>query len=69
MRVRWLLKAVLPLAIVLTAGVGIFIWATIALDPSERRSILFVAGGGAAIITAKHIKTMSTHDWLRKNAA
>jgi signal transduction histidine kinase len=44
------LKAVLPLAIVLTAGVGIFIWATIALDPSERRSILFVAGGGAAII-------------------
>jgi len=50
MRVRWLLKAVLPLAIVLTAGVGSFIWATIALDPSARRSILFVAGGGAAII-------------------
>lgn len=50
MKVRWLLKAVLPLAIVLTAGVGIFIWATIALEPNARRSILIVAGGGAAII-------------------
>lgn len=50
MRFRWLLKAVLPLAIVLTAGVGIFIWTTIALEPDARRSILFVAGGGAATI-------------------
>ena len=50
MRLRWLLKAVLPLAIVLTAGVGVFVWATIALDPTARRSIIFVAGAGAAII-------------------
>jgi hypothetical protein len=36
-------------------------------DCSQPRTDAF--GGGAAIITAKKIKTMSTHEWLSKHAA
>jgi signal transduction histidine kinase len=50
LRVRWLLKAVLPLAIVLASGIGMFVWATFAMDSFARRSILLVASGGAVII-------------------
>jgi signal transduction histidine kinase len=52
LQVRWLLKAVLPLAIVLAGGIAIFIWATFAMEPLARRSILLVAGGGAVIIAS-----------------
>lgn len=45
------------------AGQVTFEWAN---DCSRPRVDAY--GGGAAIITAKRIKTMSTHQWLRKHA-
>ena len=45
-------------------GVVTFEWAH---DCSKPRTDAY--GGGAAIITAKQIKTMSTCQWLRENAA
>lgn len=50
MRIRWLLKAVLPVAGVLLLGVIVFLWVTLSLGEPERRGILAVAAGGAVVI-------------------
>jgi signal transduction histidine kinase len=50
MRVRWILKAVLPVAAVVLCGVGVFLWTTLSLHASERQRVLLVAIGGAIVI-------------------
>jgi len=52
MRIRWLLKAVLPVAAVLLCGVLVFLWVTLSLGVPERRGILLVAAGGGVVICA-----------------
>ena len=50
LRIRWLLKPVLPVAGVLLLGVIVFLWVTLSLGEPERRGILAVAAGGAIVI-------------------
>ena len=50
LRIRWLLKAVLPVAVVLLGGLLVFLWITLSLEGPERRGILAVAAGGAVVI-------------------
>jgi signal transduction histidine kinase len=52
LRMNWLVKAVLPVATVLVAGVLIFLWTTLSLAEFERRGVLLVAAGGAVVICA-----------------
>ncbi len=49
MRVNWQLKAVLPVAIVLVAGVLVFVWESVTGKPEPRRVILIAAGGAVVI--------------------
>jgi signal transduction histidine kinase len=50
LRVHWLLKAVLPVAVILLFGVFVFLWATLSVAQSDRQRILLVAAGGAVVI-------------------
>ena len=50
LRIRWLLKAVLPVAGVLVAGVAVFLWVSVSLAIPEWRTVLLVAAGGAVVI-------------------
>ncbi len=53
LRVNLRLKAFLPIAGVLLAGILLFVWSTLSLEGSERRTVILVASGGAvAICTA-----------------
>lgn len=52
LRIGWLLKAVLPVAGVLLAGVVVFLWSTLTLAETERRGVLVIAAGGAVVICA-----------------
>ncbi len=51
-RVNWQLKAILPIGIVLVAGLLLFTLATISLRDPERHAVLIVAGAGAVAICA-----------------
>ncbi len=54
-RFNWQLKAILPLAFVLLAGLLLFTLATLSLRDPERHVVLLVAGGGAIAICAVSI--------------
>jgi signal transduction histidine kinase len=50
LRIRWLLKAVLPVAAVLIGGVAVFFLITFSLSLPDRHAVLLVAAGGAVVI-------------------
>jgi signal transduction histidine kinase len=52
MRVNWQLKAILPIGLVLLAGLLLFTLATVSLRDPERHAVLIVAGAGAVAICA-----------------
>ncbi|MGA9545243.1 MAG: ATP-binding protein [Candidatus Sulfotelmatobacter sp.] len=52
MRVNWQLKAILPVGLVLLAGLLLFTLATVSLRDPERHAVLMVAGAGAVAICA-----------------
>lgn len=52
MRIDWMLKAVLPVAAILLAGLAIFFWLTFSFPQSQRNLVIAVAAGGAAAICA-----------------
>lgn len=49
---NWRLKAVLPVAATLVAGLLLFFYVTFSFAPEERRQVILVAGGGALAICA-----------------
>ena len=50
---KWRIKAALPVAIVLVAGMFLFFWVSLTLDKGpERQVVLLVAAGGAVAICA-----------------
>jgi signal transduction histidine kinase len=51
-RVNWQLKAILPIGIVLVAGLLLFTLATVSLRDPERHAVMIVAGAGAVAICA-----------------
>src|SRR5271166_1391632 len=52
LRVNWQLKAILPIAFVLLAGLLLFTLATVSLRDPDRHIVLIVAGAGAVAICA-----------------
>ena len=50
LRIRWLLKTILPVAGVLVGGVAVFLWVSLSLAIPEWRTVLLVAAGGAVVI-------------------
>src|SRR5579871_2248980 len=50
--VNWQLKAVAPIALVLLAGIMLFVLATVSFRDPERHAVLVVAGAGAIAICA-----------------
>ena len=54
-RMNWQLKAILPVGLVLLAGLLLFILATVSLRNPERHAVLIVAGAGAVAICAVSI--------------
>jgi signal transduction histidine kinase len=52
MRVNWQLKAILPIGLVLLAGLLLFTLATVSLRDPERHAVMIVAGAGAVAICA-----------------
>jgi signal transduction histidine kinase len=51
-RVNWQLKAIAPVALVLLAGLMLFILATVSLRDPQRHAVLVLAGGGAIAVCA-----------------
>src|ERR1039457_2923240 len=51
-RMNWQLKAILPVAFVLLAGLLLFILATVSLRDPQRHAVLLLAGTGAVAICA-----------------
>lgn len=49
---NWRIKAVLPVAGVLLAGIVLFVWVTISFEDPERRAVILVAVAGAVAICA-----------------
>jgi len=58
-RVKWQLKAILPVVLVLFAGLLLFTVATVSLRDSERRAVLMVAGAGAVVICGVSISVLA----------
>ena len=58
-RVNWQLKAVLPVVLVLMAGLFLFIVATVSLRDPQRHAVLLVAGLGALAICAVSIAALA----------
>ncbi len=54
-RFNWQLKAILPVGLVLMAGLLLFTLATVSLQDPERHAVLIVAGAGAVAICAVSI--------------
>ena len=48
----WRLKTVLPVAGVLLAGLGVFVWVTLSFERPERHAVIMVAAAGAVAICA-----------------
>ncbi len=59
MRFNWQLKAILPVAFVLLAGLLLFTLATVSLRNPERHAVLIVAGAGAVAICAVSIVALA----------
>ena len=58
-RVNWQLKAIVPVVVVLLAGLLLFMVATLSLGDPERHRVLIVAGGGAVIICGVSIGVLA----------
>src|ERR1700675_3982578 len=52
LRIDWRLKAILPVAGVLLAGLLVFAWVTLSLGGPERQKVILAAAGGAVAICA-----------------
>jgi two-component system, NtrC family, sensor kinase len=59
MRFNWQLKAILPVGLVLLAGLLLFTLATVSLRNPERHAVLIVAGAGAVAICAVSIVALA----------
>lgn len=51
-RVNWRVKATLPVASVLLAGIAAFLWVTLSFEPPERQVVILLASAGAVVIAA-----------------
>ncbi len=51
-QVNWQLKAIAPVALVLLAGLMLFVLATVSLRDPQRHAVLVLAGGGAIAVCA-----------------
>jgi signal transduction histidine kinase len=49
---NWRMKAVLPVAAVLLAGLLVFVWVSLSFEPPERQAVILVAAAGAIAICA-----------------
>src|SRR5208283_4788349 len=58
-RFNWQVKAILPVAFVLLAGLVLFTLATVSLRDPERHAVLIVAGGGAIAICGASIGALA----------
>jgi signal transduction histidine kinase len=58
-RFNWQLKAILPVGLVLLAGLVLFMLATVSLRDPERHAVLIVAGAGAVAICAVSIVALA----------
>ena len=58
-RVNWQLKAILPVVLVLLAGLLLFTVATLSLGDPERHRVLIVAGAGAVVICAVSVGVLA----------
>jgi signal transduction histidine kinase len=58
-RVNWQLKAILPVVLVLLAGLLLFMGATLSLGDLERHRVLIVAGVGAVVICGVSIGVLA----------
>src|SRR5208282_666550 len=59
LRFNWQLKAILPVAFVLLAGLLLFMLATVSFRDPERHAVLIVAGAGAVVICAVSIVALA----------
>ena len=59
-RVRWQLKALLPVAFVLLAGLLLFTFATVSLRGPVRHAVLSVAASGAVVVCAVSIGVLAS---------
>ncbi len=59
LRFNWQLKAILPVAFVLLAGLLLFTLATVSFRDPERHAVLIVAGAGAVVICAVSIVALA----------
>ncbi|MGB8783910.1 MAG: HAMP domain-containing protein, partial [Terriglobales bacterium] len=58
-RFNWQVKAILPVAFVLLAGLVLFTLATVSLRDPERHAVLIVAGAGAIAICGVSIGALA----------
>ena len=58
-RVNWQLKAILPVVVVLLAGLLLFMVATLSLGDPERHRVLIVAAAGAVVICGVSIGVLA----------
>lgn len=58
-RVNWQIKAILPVVLVLLAGLLLFTGATVSLGGAERHTVLLLAGAGAVIICGVSIGVLA----------
>jgi signal transduction histidine kinase len=58
-RVNWQIKAILPVVLVLLAGLLLFTIATVSIGGPERHAVIMVAGAGAVIICGVSIGVLA----------
>jgi signal transduction histidine kinase len=58
-RVNWQLKAILPVVLVLLAGLVLFMGVTLSLGDPERHRVLMVAGAGAVVICVVSVAVLA----------
>src|SRR5579862_1110754 len=58
-RVKWQIKAILPVVFVLVSGLLLFTIATVSLGGAERHAVLVVAGAGAILICGVSIVVLA----------
>lgn len=58
-RIRWQLKALLPMLLVLSAGLVLFAVATLSMREPARYAVLSVAGAGAVVICAVLVSVLA----------
>jgi hypothetical protein len=58
-RVKWQLKAILPVVLVLLAGLLLFTFSTVSIADPERHAVLMLAGAGAVVICGVSIGVLA----------